>query len=318
MSDDPYTILGVAKDASDDAIRKAYRKLAKTLHPDVNPGDKAAEDRFKAVQAAYDLLKDPEKRARFDRGEIDASGQERPQQQYRYRDFADAGAEHPYHSDAGYADMGDLGGIFADLFGDRMGGGRAGGGRRRGGGGVHMRGRDTRYQFTVDFLDAVNGTKSRLAMPDGKALDLTIPPGLRDGQTLRLKGKGEPGLGGAPDGDALVEVHVRPHKLYRRDGDNLELDLPIALGEAVLGARVKVPTPEGPVTMTVPKGANSGQKLRLKGKGVPKGPEKGAARGDLYVVLQVRLPERIDDELRDAIERWSKGHAYDPRRNLDG
>jgi DnaJ-class molecular chaperone len=309
VSDDPYQILGVAKDASSDAIRKAYRKLAKELHPDINPGDKAAEERFKAIQAANDLLKDPEKRARFDRGEIDASGQERAQHNYRYRDFADAGAGHPYGSDAGYADMGDMGGIFADLFG-----GRGGGGRGRGGS-VHMRGRDVRYQFTVNFLDAINGTKSRLTMPDGSALDLTIPPGLRDGQTLRLKGKGEPGLGGGPAGDALVEVHVNPHKLFRRDGDDLEIDLPVTLGEAVLGGRIKVPTPDGPVTMTVPKGANSGQRMRLKGKGVPKG--KGGARGDLYVTLQITLPDRIDDTLRDAIERWSKDHDYDPRKNLD-
>ena len=311
MSDDPYQILGVAKDASSDAIRKAYRKLAKELHPDLNPGDKAAEERFKAIQAAHDLLKDPEKRARFDRGEIDASGQERAQHSYRYRDFADAGAGHPYNSNAGYADMGDMGGIFADLFGGRGG--------RRGGGSAQMRGRDVRYQFTVDFLDAINGTRSRLTMPDGSALDLTIPPGLRDGQTLRLKGKGEPGLGGAPAGDAMVEVHVRPHKLFRRDGDDLEIELPVTLGEAVLGGKVKVPTPDGPVTMSVPKGASSGQRLRLKGKGAPRGQggaKAGGARGDLYVTLQIRLPDRIDDELRTAIERWSKDHAYDPRKNL--
>lgn len=311
MSDDPYNILGVAKDASSDAIRKAYRKLAKELHPDINPGDKTAEERFKAVQSAYDLLKDPDKRARFDRGEIDASGQERAHQQYRYRDFADAGAGQAYHSQAGHADMGDLGGIFADLFGGRMGGAN---GRGQRGGAVHMRGRDVRYTFEVDFLDAVNGTRSRLTMPNGQALDLTIPPGLRDGQILRLKGKGEPGMGGAPNGDAMVEVHVRPHKLFRRDGDDLELDLPISLDEAVLGGKVKVPTPDGSVTMSVPKGANSGQRLRLKGKGVSSG--KGKARGDLYVVLQIKLPDRIDDDLKAAIERWSKDHAYDPRRNL--
>lgn len=314
MSDDPYQILGVAKDASADAVRKAYRKLAKELHPDINPGDKAAEDRFKAVQAAYDLLKDPEKRARFDRGEIDASGQERAQQQYWYRDFAEAGGEHPYHSRAGYADLNDLGGIFSDLFGGRMGRGFGDQGRRRGP--VHMRGSDVRYQFEVEFLDAVNGTKTRITLPDGKALELTIPPGLRDGQLLRLKGKGQPGQGGAAAGDALVEVHVRPHKLFRRDGDDLELDLPITLGEAVLGAKVKVPTPQGSVNLTVPKGANSGQRLRLKGKGVPKG--KGAARGDLYVTLQIRLPERIDDELRTVIERWSQAHGYDPRKGMGG
>jgi DnaJ-class molecular chaperone len=305
LSDDPYQIIGVARDASADAIRKAYRVLVKKLHPDINPGDSEAEARFKSVQAAYDLLKDPEKRARFDRGEIDASGQERAHQQYRYRDFADAGPGNPYHSQAGYADMGDMGGIFSDLFGGRRGG--------RGGG--QMRGGDARYQFTVDFLDAINGTKTRITLPDGQALDLTIPPGLRDGQVLRLKGKGQPGFGGGPAGDALVEVAVKPHKMYRRDGDNLEITLPVSLGEAVLGGKIKVPTPDGPVTMTVPKGANSGQRMRLKGKGVPTG--KAGPRGDLFVTLQIKLPDSIDDDLRDAIERWSKEHAYDPRHSLE-
>lgn len=311
MNDEPYQILGVAKDANGDTIRKAYRKLAKQLHPDTNPGDQAAEERFKAVQSAYDLLKDPEKRARFDRGEIDASGQERGQQHYRYHDFANADPGRFHHAQAGAADMGDIGGIFADLFGNRM---RGGGGGRRGAG--QMRGRDVRYQFTVDFLDAINGTKSRLTMPDGKALNLTIPSGLSDGQVLRLKGKGEPGPGGAPAGDALVEVHVRPHKLFRRVDDDLEIDLPVTLGEAVLGGKVKVPTPAGPVTMTVPKGANSGQRMRLKGKGVAKGKGKGKVRGDLFVTLQIVLPERIDDELRAAIELWSSEHSYNPRENL--
>lgn len=305
MSDDPYTILGVAKDADDGAIRKAYRKLAKELHPDINPGDKAAEARFKTVQGAYDLLKNPEKRARYDRGEIDASGQERSQQQYWYRDFADAGAGQRYHSTAGYADMGEMGDIFANLFGGRMGG-RAGAAR--------MRGEDVRYQFTVDFLDAINGATSRITMPDGKALDLTVPPGLRDGQVLRLKGKGRPGVRGAPTGDALVEVHVRPHPFFRRDDDDLELDLPVTLAEAVLGGKVRVPTPEGPVTMSVPKGASSGQRMRLKGKGVPKAGGKG--RGDLFVVLAIKLPDRVDSELRDFVERWSQAHRYDPRKNL--
>jgi DnaJ-class molecular chaperone len=151
-------------------------------------------------------------------------------------------------------------------------------------------------------------------MPDGKALDLTVPPGLRDGQVLRLKGKGRPGVRGVPTGDALVEVHVRPHPFFRRDDDDLELDLPVTLAEAVLGGKVRVPTPEGPVTMSVPKGASSGQRMRLKGKGVPKAGGKG--RGDLFVVLAIKLPDRVDSELRDFVERWSQAHRYDPRKNL--
>lgn len=307
MADDPYKVLGVAREAAADDIRKAYRKLAKENHPDLHPGDTAAEERFKAVAAAYDLLGDPDKRARFDGGEIDASGQEKPEQQY-YRDYADAGAGHPYHSTEGFADFADAGDVFSDLFGHVRGAGRAGGDFR-------MRGGDARYSFAVDFLDAVNGAKQRINLPDGAALDLTIPAGVRDGQVLRLKGKGMAGIGGGPPGDALVEVHVRPHKLYRREGDDIHIELPITLAEAVRGAKIDVPTIGGKVTMTVPKGANSGTRLRLKGKGVAAGKSK---RGDQYVTLTVVMPDRPDDELAEFLERWEGENPYDPRTGMEG
>ncbi len=309
MADDPYKVLGVSREASADDIRKAYRKLAKEYHPDLHPGDAAAEERFKAVSAAYDLLGDPDKRGRFDRGEIDASGHERPEQQY-YRHYADAGAEHPYHSTEGFADFADIGDVFSDLFGHARG--AQGGGRQ--GAAFRMRGGDVRYNFTVDFLDAVQGAKQRITLPDGSALDLTIPAGVRDGQVLRLKGKGQPGVGGAPSGDALVEVHIRPHKLFRREGDDIHIELPITLAEAAGGAKIDVPTTDGSVVMTVPKNANSGTRLRLKGKGVAAG--KAGKRGDQYVTLRVVLPEKPDDELVEFLDRWERENPYDPRAGL--
>ncbi|MBO6781787.1 MAG: DnaJ domain-containing protein [Alphaproteobacteria bacterium] len=307
MARDPYEVLGVNRDASADDVRKAYRKLAKENHPDLKPGDREAEERFKEVQAAYDIVGDADKRARFDRGEIDADGHERAEQQF-YRHYADAGSDHPYHSAEGYADFADMGDIFTDLFGHA----RADGARTRT---VRMRGGDIRYTFDVDFLDAAKGTKRRITMPDGRELDLTIPSGLRDGQVLRLKGKGQPGLGGGPAGDALITVHVRPHKLFRREGKDIHIELPIALHEAVLGAKVKVPTIDGPVTMTVKKGANTGDRLRLRGKGVGDG--KAGARGDQHVTLKVVLPEAPDDDLSTFLSGWAETHAYDPRRGME-
>ena len=257
MPADPYKTLGVKKDASQEDIQKAYRRLAKKLHPDLNPGNKQAEEQFKEVSAAYDLLGDPEKRAQFDRGEIDASGAERPRHRY-YRDFAE-GASSPIRSDAGFADFAGADDILSQIFG------RAGRGAN-----VRMRGQDVHYRLELDFLDAINGGKQQLTLPDGSVLDVTIPPGTRDGQILRLRGKGRPGIGGGPPGDALIEVEVRPHRIFTLKGDDIHVELPISLSEAVLGGKVKVPTPSGPVTMTVPKWANTGTVLRLKGKGAPR------------------------------------------------
>src|SRR4051794_18784014 len=240
MTETPYDILGVKRDATQEQIRSAYRKLARKLHPDLNPGDRTAEERFKQMSAAYDLLGDPDKRARFDRGEIDVSGAERPQQTHFYRDFAGGTGrgQHPYASDAGFADMMDTDDLLAELFG------RSGVRSRR----PRMRGGDMCGQLVLDFLEAVNGTTKRLTLPDGTTLDVTVPPGTRDGQVLRLRGKGRPGRGeGAPAGDALIEIEVRLHPFFERDGDDIRVDLPVTLREAVLGERVTVPTPDGPV-----------------------------------------------------------------------
>jgi DnaJ-class molecular chaperone len=308
VSDDPYTILGVARDASPDVIRKNYRRLAKKLHPDLNPGNREAEQKFKEVTAAYDLVSDPEKRARFDRGEIDASGAERPRQRY-YRDFADTGdGPHRYTSDAGFADFAEFSDaegmedILSELF--------RRGGRGRGFG---ARGGDVRYRLAIDFLDAVNGATKRLTLPDGAMLDVAIPPGTREGQVLRLRGKGQPGQGGAAAGDALVEVTILPHPYFSRQGDDIHLELPVSLYEAVLGAKVQVPTPSGPVAMKVPKGANAGMVLRLKGKGAPR---RTGGRGDEYATLKVMLPPKPDPDLEAFVAKWPGGN-YDPRQFME-
>jgi DnaJ-class molecular chaperone len=299
---DPYTTLGVKKDATQDDIQKAYRRLAKKLHPDLNPGNKIAEDKFKEVTAAYDLLSDADKRARFDRGEIDASGTERPRQQY-YRDFAEQDGWTAYTNNSGFADFGDFSGsedILSEIFGRQ---GRAA--RRR-------RGQDVRYHLDLSFLDAVNGGKQSIVLPDGTTLDVNIPPGTRDGQSLRLKGKGRPALGDGPPGDALIEISVLPHSYFTRKGDDIYLDLPISLKEAVLGAKIKVPTPGGAVTVTVPKWSNTGRVLRLKGRGVPR---SDGSKGDQYVKLMLMLPEKPDPKLEAFVAGWQPVE-YSPRQSM--
>ena len=293
MADDPYKTLGVKMDASQEEIQKAYRRRAKKLHPDLNPGDSHAEEQFKEVSAAYDLLSDPEKRTRYDRGEIDASGAERPERRY-YRDFGERRAGNPYASNAGFADFSD----FADAD-DIMSAffGRSGQRNR------NRRGSDARYSLDVDFLDAVNGGTRTVTLPDGSTLDVKIPPGTRDGQVLRLRGKGQPGFGEAPPGDALIEVHVRPHPLFRREGDDIQIDLPISVRDAVLGGKLRVPTPTGTVTMTIPKWSNTGAKLRLKGKGILR---PDGSRGDEFVTLKIMLPEKPDPELERCIAQWQR------------
>jgi DnaJ-class molecular chaperone len=299
---DPYTTLGVKKDATQADIQKAYRRLAKKLHPDLNPGNKVAEEKFKEISAAYDLLSDPEKRARFDRGEIDASGTERPRQQY-YRDFADQDGWSAYTSNSGFADFGDYAGtedILSEIFGRQ-----AGAGRRR-------RGQDVRYHLNLSFLDAVNGGKQSIVLPDGTTLDVNIPPGTRDGQILRLKGKGRPAAGDGPSGDALIEISVLPHPYFTRKGDDIHLDLPISLKEAVLGAKVKVPTPSGAVTVAVPKWSSTGRVLRLKGRGVPR---SDGSKGDQYVTLKLVLPPKPDPKLEAFVAQWQP-EADSPRQSM--
>jgi DnaJ-class molecular chaperone len=294
---DPYQTLGVKKDASQGEIQKAYRRLAKKLHPDLNPGNKQAEDQFKEVSQAYVLLGDADKRARFDRGEIDASGAERPRQRY-YRDFAEGAPS--YSNDSGFADFGGDD-FLSEIFG------------RQARGNVRMRGQDVQYRLPLSFLDAINGGKQQLTLPDGSVLDVTIPPGTRDGQILRLRGKGRPGIGGGPPGDALIEIEVRPHHIFTRKGDDIHVELPISLREAVLGGKVKVPTPSGAVTMNVPKWSNTGTVLRLKGQGVPR---PGGGRGDEYVALKVMLPERPDPELEKFVSQWRPAEVHSPREAM--
>lgn len=295
----PYEVLGVAATASAADIQKAFRKLAKTLHPDLNPGDKAAEEKFKEVAGAYDLLGDAEKRKRFDDGEIDATGAERPQQRY-YRDFANAGDAHPYANHSGFADFADEDDALAELL------------RRGQRARANRRGQDLHFRLPIDFVESITGSNKRLTLPEGGTLDVTIPPGLVDGQILRLRGKGAPGAGTGGPGDALIAVEVLPDHRFTRAGDDISLELPISLSEAVLGGRIRVPTPTGDVTMTVPKESNTGTTMRLKGKGAPR---RGGGHGDQFVKLKVVLPKPFDPELKSFVENWDKGKAYNPRED---
>lgn len=282
---DPYETLGVKRDASQDEIKRAYRGLARKLHPDLNPGDAAVEERFKRVSTAYDILGDPEKRKRFDRGEIDANGTERA----------------PFgHGGGGFGGFGDAD-IFEEFFG------RGPGGRRRTR--VKVKGPNINYKLHLDFVDAVLGAHREISLANGKKLNVRIPPGTEDGQVLRLQGQGMQGMGGGPAGDALIEILVDPHPHFRRDGLDLKIEIPVSLAEAILGARIAIPTIDGKVTMALPKGANTGTVLRLRGKGIA----QGTKRGDQYVTLKVMLPEP-DDELTDFIRRWSEGKTFDGRR----
>lgn len=294
---DPYDVIGVPKGSDIDAVKKAYRKLARKLHPDLHPGDKPAEERFKEVAAAYDFLSDTDKKAKYDRGEIDASGQPKAERRF-YRDYAEA------ETGGRYADPDDVlknmegADIFADLFGGMR---KA---RRQ------VRGADIRETIEVEFLDAVNGTQRGIKLPDGRQLKVTIPPGSETGQVLRLKGQGMPSVLEGPPGDLNLEIKVRPHPRFERKGTDIYSEVPITLGEAVLGGRVEVSTVDGTVNLTVPKGSNTGSRLRVRGKGVP---TAGGGRGDHYVTLKVMLPAADDPELTRFIEDWAPKHPYTVR-----
>jgi DnaJ-class molecular chaperone len=297
---DPYETLGVAKTASADEIRAAYRKLAKKLHPDLNPGDKQAEERFKEVAAANDLLSDPEKRRRFDAGEIDASGAETapPNARY-YRDYAAEGG-HPYEGQGAYRDFAQGDDLFAELL--RRSAEQA---RRRPGADLH-------YELPVEFLDAVNGASKTITLPQGGTLNVRIPAGVEDGQTLRLRGKGAPSPGEGPPGDALVRIVVKPHRYFTREGADILLDLPISVKEAALGAEVRTPTTTGNVMLKIPKRSNTGDVLRLRGKGVK---TRGGA-GDERVKLKVMMPTEAEPELDAFLADWKPSAAYDPRKEM--
>jgi len=300
--EDPYKILGVSKDASEADIKKAYRKLAKELHPDLNPTDKGAEERFKEVAAAFGIVGDAEKRAKFDKGEIDASGAERPEHRY-YKEYAGGDQARQYRSGAHFDDLSD---VFADLFGHDQQDQRSQQ--------FKMRGRDVRYHLAVSFLHAATGETTRITLPNGTSLDVKVPEGVKHGQTIRLRGKGEPGLGGGGDGDAFIEIEVRPHALFRREADDIVIDLPITIDEAVLGGKVEVPTIDGSVRVAIPKGSSSGQSLRLKGKGV----KKAGGKGDQRCILKITLPDEMDEELITFMEKWRETHADNPRAAMGG
>jgi DnaJ-class molecular chaperone len=297
----PYEIIGVAPSASADDIKKAYRKLAKKLHPDLNPGNKKVEQQFKELSAAYDLLSDPAKRARYDRGEIDASGAERADRPF-YRRYAEGRAGAKYQ-DFGTDEDSFVDDLFANLFRQQQ---------RRSERSMHLRGADVTYVAEVDFVEAAIGSKKRLMLTDGKTLDVTIPPGTEDGQTLRLKGQGLPGAGGGASGDAYIEVKVTPHPIFTRQGNDVHIEFPVTLPEAVLGATVTAPTVDGPVSLKVPPDSNTGAQLRLKGKGIVD--RASGKRGDQYVRLKVVLPDRADPELKAFLEKWSAQHPYSVRR----
>jgi DnaJ-class molecular chaperone len=314
---DPYQTLGVARNADEKAIKSAYRKLAKELHPDRNANNPTAADRFSAVTQAYDLLSDKDKRAQFDRGEIDENGQ--PKMPFGFggaggsgNPFAGArGGFRPGAGPGGAGDFetsGDFSSIFDDLFG--QGGGPFTGQRRRGGGPA-PKGGDVAYRLSVTFEDAAALRPQRVGLANGKTIELKLPAGVETGTQRRLAGQGEPGPAGS--GDAIVTIEVQPHRFFTRDGDDVRLELPVRLDEAVLGGKVKVPTVDGPVMVTVPKGSTSGKILRLGGKGFHKA--SGSGRGDQLVTLAVDLPSG-DAELERFAEDWGGDKARNPRANL--
>jgi DnaJ-class molecular chaperone len=304
VAQDLYAELGVARGVSADDLRKAFRKLAKDLHPDRNPGDKAAEERFKRVSAAFDILGDPEKRAKYDRGEIDADGREMHR-------APPGGDGHPFagFQSGGFQRGGFEGAEFEDILSGMFSGrGRGGGGGR----GFAMRGSDVQAQLDVELEETIKGAVRRVSFGDGRTLDVTIPKGAADGQVLRLRGQGHPGRSGGPAGDALIELAIRPHPVFRLEGADLHMDLPVSVPDAVLGAKVDAPTPDGSVSLTVPRHSNSGSVLRLRGRGAYDG--RADRRGDLFAHLVISLPERIDAEVEKIAEAWRKEHAYSPAR----
>lgn len=314
---DPYTVLDVSRTASDDEIKKAYRALAKKYHPDLNPGKKDIESKFKEISAAYDILGDTEKRAKFDRGEMDASGNESrgggAYQQYR-------SAQQQWRQPGGGAAE-----DFAaeDIFADLFGGMRAKGTRFHGNWGAgndpfagareKAKGADVQETLRVSFTEAALGAKKRLSLPTGKIIEINVPAGTESGTKLRLKGQGYAGFREGSSGDVLVDILVEPHPFFVRKGQDVHMDLPVTLYEAVQGATVQVPTLEGPVEIKVPKWANSGATLRLRGKGIS---DPQGVRGDQYVKIKIMLPEMQDENLAKFIQKWAQNAPYDPRKKL--
>jgi DnaJ-class molecular chaperone len=319
MALDLYQRLGLKRGASEAEIKKAYRSLAKQLHPDRNKDNPNAAKRFSEVTAAYDLLSDKDKRAKYDRGEIDEEGNPKMPFGAGFGGYSPGGGGPQPGAGQGFenfnfggAEAADLSDLFEGLFG-----GGAAGARQRGGGfgGFGRRGRampqkgaDVAYRLKIPFEDAVALKPQRITLADGKTIDLKLPQGLEDGTRIRLAGKGEEGPDGR--GDAIVTIEIAPHRFFTRDGTNIRLELPISLKEAVLGAKVKVPTPEGPVMLSIPKGTTSGKVLRLKGRGFM---AKDGKRGDQLVTVEIEIPSD-DAELQRFAESWKGGG--NPRASL--
>ncbi|HVU30860.1 MAG TPA: DnaJ C-terminal domain-containing protein [Sphingomicrobium sp.] len=316
MALDLYQRLGLKRGASEAEIKKAYRSLAKQLHPDRNKDNPDAAKRFSEVTHAYDLLSDKDKRARYDRGEIDEDGN--PKMPFGggfggYSANGPQGGGGPQgfeNFNFGGAEAGDLSDLFEGLFGAagaaRGGRGPFSGFRQRSA--PPQKGADVAYRLKVPFNDAVTLKPQRITLADGKTIDLKLPKGVEDGTKIRLAGKGQEGPGGR--GDAIVTIEIMPHRFFRREGTNIRLDLPVTLKEAVLGAKVKVPTPEGPVMLTIPKGTSSGKVLRLKGRGFT---AKDGKRGDQLVTVEIQLPPN-DAALQKFVEKWDDGG--NPRSGL--
>jgi DnaJ-class molecular chaperone len=334
---DPYEVLGVSKGASEAEVKSAFRKLAKKLHPDANKHDPKAATRFAELNAAYEIVGDDEKRKAFDRGEIDAEGKP------RFRGFegfrggpggAGAGARGPggahfesfsfgpdgFQRAGGGGFGGGGGGGFEDLLRGMFSGAGRGGARGFGGGqqfepedfGAPATGQDLQATITIGLAEAAKGSKARVSLPTGKEIEVKIPAGISDGQQIRLKGQGWPSAQGKP-GDALITVNVAPHPLFKPDGSDLRLDLPITLYEAVLGGKVRVPTLDGAVELAIPANTNSGRTFRLKGKGLK---SKGG-HGDLLATVRIVLPSGSDDALADLMRTWRDQKPYNPRESMD-
>ena len=288
---DPYEVLGVGPGASTADIKAAYRRLAKELHPDARGGSPKLHARFQEVTAAYNQLKDEAARRRFEAERLSQFARRQP----AFEETAAPSATADNATDD----------VFSELFE-----GIKNAGRRV----FRARGEDQTYRLSVDFLEAANGTRKRVKLASGRTMEITVPPGIKDGARIKMRGQGGDGHGGAAAGDAIVVVEVGPHSHFVREGANIHLTLPVTLPEAVLGAKVEVPTVSGPVSLTIPAGSNSGTRLRLKGRGLPE--EEGTARGDQYVTLSVVLPEGTDNALRDFAASWSQSLKHNPRKGF--
>jgi len=311
---DPYTVLGVGKSASEADIKRAFRKLAKKYHPDQNKDDPAAQQRFAEINQAYEVIGDKEKRGKFDRGEIDAEGKQRFQSHGfdGFGGFRQSGAERGFRQGPGAGSGG-----FDDILNDILGGFGGAGRRSHGAGGggqarqsPKVKGRNAELIAAVTLEELALTGKAQVTLPSGKSVNMTIPPGTQEGEKIRLRGQGHEGEFGGPAGDALVEIRLRPHKLFEVRGSDLHLDLPVTLYEAVLGAKVRTPTLSGAVNLTIPAGSSSGKTMRLKGKGLA---TKTGGHGDLLVKLQIVLPPHADDELETLMKAWREVTPYTAR-----